>query len=45
MAGLLGIPASRFRDLLNDKTGVSMSRAKKLYKRLSISADFILEAA
>lgn len=28
---LLGIPASRFSDLLNGKTGVSMSLAKKLY--------------
>lgn len=45
MAELLSIPASRFSDLLNGKTGVSMSLAKKLYNRLSIPADFILEAA
>lgn len=45
MAELLGIPASRFNDLLNGKTGVSMSLAKKLYKRLNIPADFILKAA
>ena len=45
MAALLGIPASRFSDVLNGKTGVSMSLAKKLYKTLGIPADFILEAA
>ena len=45
MAELLGIPASRFSDLLNGKTSVSMSLAKKLYMRLHIPADFILEAA
>ncbi len=45
MAELLGIPASRFSNLLNGKTGVSMSLAKKLYKRLNIPAEFILEAA
>ena len=45
MAELLGIPASRFSDLLNGKTGVNMALAKKLYKLLAIPADFILEAA
>ena len=45
MAELLGIPASRFSDLLNGKTGVNMTLAKKLYKLLAIPADFILEAA
>lgn len=45
MAGLLGIPASRFSDLLNGKTSVTMSLAKKLHKTLNIPADFILEAA
>lgn len=44
-ADLLGIPASRFSDLLNGKTGVTMSLAKKLHKTLNIPADFILEAA
>ena len=45
MAELLGIPASRFSDLLNGKTSVTMSLAKKLHKTLNIPADFILEAA
>ena len=45
MAALLGVPASRFSDLLNGKTSVTMSLAKKLYKTLNIPADFILEAA
>ena len=45
MAELLGIPASRFSDLLNGKTSVTMSLAKKLYQTLHIPADFILEAA
>jgi antitoxin component HigA of HigAB toxin-antitoxin module len=45
MADLLGIPASRFSDLLNGKTSVNMTLAKKLYKLLAIPADFILEAA
>ena len=45
MAELLGVPASRFSDLLNGKTSVTMSLAKKLYKTLDIPADFILEAA
>ena len=45
MVKLLGIPASRFSDLLNGKTSVTMSLAKKLHKTLNISADFILEVA
>ena len=45
MAELLGIPASRFSNLLNGKTNVTMSLAKKLHKTLNIPADFILEAA
>ena len=45
MAELLGIPAGRFSDLLNGKTSVTMSLAKKLHKTLNIPADFILEAA
>ena len=45
MAELLGIPASRFSDLLNGKTAVSMTVAKRLYKKLGIPAEFILEAA
>lgn len=45
MAELLSIPASRFSDLLNGKTGVNIALAKKLYKLLAIPADFILEAA
>ena len=45
MAALLGVPASRFSDLLNGKSGVNMALAKKLYKVLRIPADFILEMA
>ena len=45
MVELLGIPASRFSDLLNGKTNVTMSLAKKLHKTLNIPADFILEVA
>lgn len=45
MAELLGVPASRFSDLLNGKTSMTMSLAKKLYKTLDIPANFILEAA
>lgn len=45
MAELLGVPASRFSDLLNGKTTVSMAVAKRLYKTLGIPAGFILEAA
>ena len=45
MVELLGISASRLSDLLNGKTSVTMSLAKKLHKTLNIPADFILEAA
>ena len=45
MAELLGVPASRFSDLLNGKTTVSIAVAKRLYKTLGILAEFILEAA
>ena len=45
MAELLGIPASRFSDLLNGKTAVSLAVAKRLYKKLGIPAEFILETA
>ncbi len=45
MAELLGIPASRFSDLLNGKKGVRMALARKLYKLLAIPTDFSLEPA
>ena len=44
LAALLDIPASRLSDVLQGRR-INLDLAKRLYKRLGIPADFILEAA
>ena len=44
LAALLEISASRLSDVLQGRR-VNLDLAKRLYKRLGISADFILEVA
>ena len=44
LAALLEIPASRLSDVLQGRR-INPDLAKRLYKRLGIPADFILEAA
>lgn len=42
LARLLSEPESRISELLNNKRKLTMKVAKSLYKKLDISADFIL---
>lgn len=44
LAALLDIPASRLSDVLQGRR-INLDLAKRLYKRLGIPAEFILEAA
>jgi HTH-type transcriptional regulator/antitoxin HigA len=45
LAQLLEEPESRISEVLNEKREISMKLAKKLYQKLNIPAEFILEHA
>ncbi|WP_375434935.1 helix-turn-helix domain-containing protein [uncultured Hymenobacter sp.] len=44
LAELLEVPASRLSEILHGKRSVNLDFAKRLYKKLGIPAEFILEA-
>jgi len=45
LANLLEVPASRLSEILHGKRSVNLDFAKRLYTKLGIPADFIMEAA
>ncbi|GAA4394194.1 MULTISPECIES: helix-turn-helix domain-containing protein [Hymenobacter] len=45
MAALLGIANSRLSEVLNGKRAINLDLAKRLYQKLGISAELILEYA
>lgn len=45
LANLLEVPASRLSEILHGKRGVNLDFAKRLYHKLGIPADFIIESA
>lgn len=45
LAQLLEVPASRLSEVLHGKRAINMDFAKRLYYKLGISGDFIMQAA
>ena len=45
LAALLGIANSRLSEVLNGKRAINLDLAKRLYQKLGISAELILEHA
>ena len=45
LANLLEVPASRLSEILHGKRGINLDFAKRLYHKLGIPADVIMQAA
>lgn len=45
LARLLEVPASRLSEILHGKRAINLDFARRLYRKLGISGDFIMQAA